>query len=247
MKKSIFAALLCLALAAGLCACGGTSAPAEEEAAEEATAEAVVEEATEEETEESGEPSEAETAGDGHDADAIAEIDGTTITISNEWTGEDAENDVMTKTAVMTNYLFEYVQQCGPMELCVNGIELSDITFKDEDTADLAGVSVGSEAGLVALHITAENTSEDDVSFYPDQSYLITDTKEQLDCAVFLSDSVGGDFFGQVKKEGYVYFFCRNTMAEDLSHLQWRIDPPTDENFDDLGEPITIEFDLVEK
>lgn len=240
MKKRTAALLLALILAFGLAACGGAPAeePAEEETAAEETAEA--EEPAEETSAE-------EVSEDGHDADAIAEVDGNTITVSNEWTGDDVDDKNKTRTAYMTNYLFDWSGTSGPMEMHIKGIEVSDIVFKDEATAGLAGVSTGSEAALIALYVTTENTSDEDLSFLVTQSVMITDTKEQVECAGFVSDDVGGDFYGNVKKEGYIYFFCKSSKAADLGHLTLRIDPPFDAELNDVGDPVAVEIDLVEK
>lgn len=237
MKKRALALLLALVLAFGLAACGSAPAPApaEEETAAEETAEA--EEPAEEASAE-------EVSEDGHDADAIAEVDGNTITVSNEWRGDDVDDNNKTRTAYMTNYLFDWSGTSGPMEMHIKGIEVSDIVFKDEASAGLAGVSAGSEAALIALYVTTENTGDEDMSFYPDQSTLVTDTKEQVECAIFISDDVGGDFYGNVKKEGYIYFFCKSSKAADLGHLTLRIDPPFDAEFNDVGDPVVIDFEL---
>lgn len=245
MKKRTLALLLAMILAFGLAACGSTAPTESAEDTEGAVAEETEE--TEEAAEET-DPAE-DDAADAEEAESSGEptatIEGNTITIQSEGRGKDADNDSFTRTSVMENYSFDYAAESGPIVVHVTGIEMSNITFKDEAEAGLAGVSVGNEAGMVCLEISVENTSDQDIDFYPDQSVIVTNTKEQIDSAVFVSDDLGGTYLGQVRKEGYIYFFCSRSLAEELTHLQWRIDAPYDADGEDVGEDMAVEFEVI--
>lgn len=86
-----------------------------------------------------------------------------------------------------------------------------------------------------------ENKTEENLSIYPDQSIITTNTKEQKEANIFISDDVGGDFLGQVIKEGNVIFLL-DSKAEDLKSAKLIINAPVNEDFDTLGEK--IEFDI---
>ena len=96
------------------------------------------------------------------------------------------------------------------------------------------------EAAVVVVHFDVENTSDDTISFYPDQSVMTTNTKEQVSASVFLSDSVGGDFIGNVKKSGNVIFILKNSSADDLANVTIHINAPHNDSFDSVGDPVEI-------
>ena len=48
---------------------------------------------------------------------------------------------------------------------------------------------------------------------------------------------------GQVVKNGQIYFFF-SAPADEVNHIQWRIDSPFDTNYENIGEALTVEFDF---
>jgi len=119
------------------------------------------------------------------------------------------------------------------------------MTANTDDNASLLDVEKGAEFALFAIDIDVENTSDEDISFYPDQSTIIISTKEQIEANMWFSEDVGGDFYGQVKKSGQVYFVIPNSVGEDINHIQWRIDAPFNSDFDNLTDNIIIELELI--
>lgn len=236
MKSKFFFLLLGVILTLALTACGSTSAPTETPAAEPAAAEEpAAEPAPAEEA-----PAEPVPAGT-----ASVSIDGNTVTITGTEGGETETSNGITKTPVVKCSNVGYTVQAGPMTLTVNKFMTASVRIDDENTAAVAGVPAGQEVSMVVMDMTAENTSGDTITFYPDQGTIVTDTKEQTTAALFVGDDVGGDFYGQVVKSGQVFWFLPNSKAEDIHHVQLRIDSPHDENYDHFGDTILVEFELI--
>ncbi|GAA0103270.1 hypothetical protein UT300012_39870 [Paraclostridium bifermentans] len=103
----------------------------------------------------------------------------------------------------------------------------------------------GDEVVAIVFKAEVENTNDKDVSFYIDQSKLITNTKQQVEPNMILSDYVGGDLLGKVKKEGNIIYILKNDKAKDLKTLELRIDAPVDANtFESLGDNVKLNLNV---
>lgn len=224
--------LLALALLFAFAACGAPEeAPAETETTEAA------------ETTETEEPAAEEEQTEPEPAAGEVSIDGNVITVSDDGTGEDVDKEGMVKKPVITAHDIEYMAESGPIQITVHSVQLANLTATTDDVASLLGIEKDVPGAVFSIKLTVENTSADDVGIYPDQSVIVTDTKEQVNSNIILNDQVGGDFLGQVIKDGQIYFICKNP-ADDIHHIQWRIDAAHDSNYYSLGEGIIIEFEL---
>lgn len=229
MKKGLLLLLIGI-LAFCLCACGASPAEEPVEEAAEETTEEVAEETTEEVVEET--------------AEDLVVIDGNTITLRDDGSADASTQNGMEKTPLITAHDINAEYQAGPIAVTIDKAQLSNIKISDQSTADLMGVPKDEPVGLFVLDVAVENTSEDDMGFYPNQSVIITSTKEQIDSDMLFSDSIGGDFFGQVVKSGQIYFFLSGP-ADDITHIQWRVSAPHDANFASVGDDLIVEFEFI--
>lgn len=134
------------------------------------------------------------------------------------------------------NDLFE----SGPIKLTITDIQISKVNpspnyksmFNDKD-----------EVTSVVLAVEVENTSDETISFFPDQGTVVTNTKEQKVAEVFLSDEVGGDFIGQVKKKGNIIFIL-DSNAEEINNVKFVLGNASNANFESVGEEITVTYDI---
>lgn len=65
-----------------------------------------------------------------------------------------------------------------------------------------------------------------------------------MDSDGFLSEYIDGEMLGKVKNSGNMIYILKNSKAEDLTTLTLHVDAPTDENFETIGDPVTIDFNL---
>lgn len=135
-------------------------------------------------------------------------------------------------------------KESGPFKIKVNYI--AALTLEPEkQLKSLVEVNENGLANLIAVHVTVENTSDDTLSIYPDQSVLIAN-KKQLNANFFLSASVGGDFYGNVEKEGLV-FFEYDGEIKDVEDIKMIINAPHGESFDSIGDDIEFKLTFEDK
>lgn len=91
----------------------------------------------------------------------------------------------------------------------------------------------------ITLAFKSENKSDATNSIYLNQGTITTNTKEQKEADLFLSDDVGGDYIGNIEKNGQVYFIL-DSPAEEITSITFTADAPHDENFSTLGEKVTF-------
>lgn len=130
------------------------------------------------------------------------------------------------------------VVKSGPMNLTINAIQIGNLEVAEDfrDTFD------GKEKiTAITVEMKVENTSEDTISFYPDQATLTTNTGNQVEADLSFSDNVGGDFYGKVNKEGNVVFFV-DSPAEEIKNIKLIIDGAVNENLDSLSDQLKIEL-----
>lgn len=149
------------------------------------------------------------------------------------------------KTPIFTNKNLSTTGEVGGVKYNYKAIQVSKLKFYTKEAADLFEFEKDKELTCVAFDIEVENTTDKDVNFYPNMAKIITSSKEQVEPNMLLSDDVGGEFLGKVKKDGTIIYILSNTKADDLKTLELRIDAPMETtNYDPLGENIKLNFEV---
>lgn len=143
---------------------------------------------------------------------------------------------VIKKAAINLNETHE----SGPFRVRLNNITINELT-PTKDFVEYFGTS--DTFTMILVNLTVENTSDETNSIYPEQSSLVTNTKEQLVCDGSLSEAIGGEYIGKVIKEGSILFYT-TTKPEEINSVKLVIDAPHDENLDPIGDKIVIEHQL---
>ncbi|MDY0395491.1 hypothetical protein RWE15_14980 [Virgibacillus halophilus] len=99
--------------------------------------------------------------------------------------------------------------ESGAIKFNVYAIQVGDLEIAKDYQDSFDGKE---KATAITMKVKSENTSDETMGFYPDQATLTTDAGDQVDADMFLSDDIGGDFIGKVKKEGNIIFFSRYTF-----------------------------------
>ncbi|MEK4924147.1 hypothetical protein MKX78_19760 [Cytobacillus sp. FSL R5-0569] len=157
---------------------------------------------------------------------------------------DDVQEDADTKvTNTFTNKELDISGTSGPLNYEISAIQLKEIEIKSESAATMFEKSVGDTVQAITIEMSGENTSEEDMSFYLGQATIITDTKEQLEPDMFLSEHIDGEYLGQVQHEGHNVYILNKSNVSDIKSIEVRIGAPVDSNFDAKGEDVveTIE------
>lgn len=128
-------------------------------------------------------------------------------------------------------------QQSGPFTVTVEEVQKAQL----QPVADYVDMMGGEDLAVISIKLSVENTNEDTNMIYPDQGTIVTDTKQQVDADMFLSESVGGDFLGEVVKSGTI-FFVFDGNAEDVKSFQYVVGSGSDSDFNNFGEDLTFDF-----
>lgn len=221
--------LLLLGLASTfiLAACDDTETETETAVKTDDTTEEVVDEETTEETEDE-EPSE--------DIEEVVESD---EDLPEQQVGDVIEDDGMTRTVIATSYGINEDLESGPFTVSLRNSQISHLEITDEDTADYFG---GDDLVMVSMQLDVQNDSTDTNTIYPDQGTIVTNTGNQIDADIWMSDSVGGDFLGEVTKSGDVFFFFEGD-PEEISNVRYIIGSGHDEDFNSFGDDIEFSVD----
>ncbi len=155
--------------------------------------------------------------------------------------GDVIKNDMGEFTVLKKNKEVNENKASGPIEISITGIQLAKLKVA-KDMKELFDNK--EELGVITVGMTVENTDDSDVSIYPDQAVLTTDSGVQVDADVLLSDDVGGDFHGEVTKEGEVIFLL-DLPVDEIKDIKLIINPAHDEEFesyeeDDLQIPLSF-------
>ncbi|WP_214820642.1 MULTISPECIES: DUF4352 domain-containing protein [unclassified Exiguobacterium] len=142
------------------------------------------------------------------------------------------EDEIGVRQIYMRNSDLGIEEKIGPIIFQINKVQ----TMRLQVASDFRSVfDDKKEVTLVSFSVVAENTSDETVTFYPDQARLVTNTGEQVDAAFLLSDDVGGEFLGKVRKEGGVHFQVESMPAE-LTEVRFVVEGPYNDQFNTIAE-----------
>lgn len=159
-------------------------------------------------------------------------------------TGEIVEENGMKKVPVMTDKKLNMTGKTGPIKYSIDGIQISKFTATTDEMADTLEIDKNKEITLVALNVSAENTSDKTVNFYLGQAKITTDTKEQADPDVMLGENLEGEFLGKVKHNGTNIYLLKNSKADKINKIKLFVDAPSDENYESVGNKVELELKL---
>lgn len=139
----------------------------------------------------------------------------------------------------MENLNFEQIS--GPIRAKITGIQIGKIKTNESSKKLFNNKD---EVNFVVITMEVENTTGDTVGVYPDQGTLVTNTKEQVDANMFLSNgNLGGEYIGNVIKKGNVVFVVDSNLDE-INNIKFTFDGPHDSSFERLGENITFDLNI---
>ena len=142
------------------------------------------------------------------------------------------EDEIGVSQIYMKNRNLGIEEKIGPIIFQIDKVQTlrlqvsSDFRFMFDDKKEVT---------IVSFNVIVENTSDDTVSFHPNQARLVTNTGEQVDADMIISEDVGGEFLGKVKKEGGVLFHV-DSMPAELTEVRFVVEGPYNDQFNKIAE-----------
>lgn len=155
---------------------------------------------------------------------------------------EVVDTDEMYKEPTYTKFDLGITGNSGAVNYSLDAIQVSKVIPKDDLTAMMFDVDAGTEVALVAIDYTVENTVDENMNFYIDQSKLTTNTKEQVDNSWGIGETTDGEFLGAVKQNGTLMFVLKNSNAEDVEKVTLYIDGTSNGEYETVGEDVVVEI-----
>lgn len=142
------------------------------------------------------------------------------------------EDEIGISQIYMKNRNLGIEEKIGPIIFQIDKVQTlrlqvsSDFRFMFDDKKEVT---------IVSFNVIVENTSDDTVSFHPNQARLVTNTGEQADADIIISEDVGGEFLGKVRKEGGVLFHV-DSMPAELTEVRFVVEGPYNDQFNTIAE-----------
>ncbi|MCY8975656.1 hypothetical protein [Bacillus atrophaeus] len=104
-------------------------------------------------------------------------------------------------------------------------------TFKIDQVSVVKQQMESGAEGAIGVHFIIDNESVKDISTFPNQGTLLTNTKEQIDASLSLSEDIGGEIMSGAKKEGYVLYPVKKLSGpNDIKSVRIKWDYWPDKN-----------------
>lgn len=142
------------------------------------------------------------------------------------------QDEVGTSQIYMKNRNVGIEDEIGPIIFKIDKVQTlrlqvsSDYRFLFDDKEEVT---------IVSFNVIVENKSDETVNFSPNQARLVTNTGEQVDADIIISEDVGGEFLGKVKKEGGILFHV-DSMPDELTEVRFVVEGPYDDQFNTIAE-----------
>lgn len=156
--------------------------------------------------------------------------------------GEIVDEGGIRKEPIVTDKELNITGETGPIKYSLNALQLSKLTATTDEMAEILEIEKDKECAVLVIDISAENTSAETINFYLGMATATTNTKEQVESDGFLEEYMDGEFLGQVIHSGTLVYILENSKAEDITNVKLYVDAPTDENYDEVGEPLELEL-----
>lgn len=153
--------------------------------------------------------------------------------------GDSIENDGGTFTLIKRQDDIEQVTS-GPVLLTIEQVN----AITGELKAETAQLMETDTLEYLQVDVTVENSSEEEITFYVGQAIMTTNTGEQLEADIFLSDYIDSEITAKTSATGTYYYVLENSTAEEITAVRLNWSPPHDEKLHELGEKIEINVEF---
>lgn len=131
----------------------------------------------------------------------------------------------------------------GPFKVKITGVSAGTMTPKTEEMKSF--LQDKEDTQVIILFATVENTEDKKANLYLNQSLITTDTQEQLEPDLLLSEG-SGEFLSAVKQDMTMVYYPQ-TDVEKTKEIVLHVEAPSDENFEAIGDELNITITFNDK
>ena len=131
----------------------------------------------------------------------------------------------------------------GPFKVKITGVSAGTMTPKTEEMKSFLQDKENTQ--VIILFATVENTEDKKANLYLNQSLITTDTQEQLEPDLLLSEG-SGEFLSAVKQDMTMVYYPK-TDVERTKEIVLHVEAPSDENFETIGDELNITITFNDK
>ncbi|MCE7794791.1 DUF4352 domain-containing protein [Salipaludibacillus sp. CUR1] len=132
--------------------------------------------------------------------------------------------------------------ETGPIHLEVDQVT----TASGEPDDEVQEATDQDHLNYVQVDLKVENNGDEEILFYSGQATLTTNTGEQLEPDLWLSDHIEGDMEAGTSNSGSFFYILENSDAEEIESIQlsWNAPLDVEEDWEEEGEDIEVEVIL---
>ena len=162
---------------------------------------------------------------------------GTTQT-SAENSGDVVEKDGVRKKVVYTDDSPGISDGTGSMRYSIDSVQLADVITTTDNASRLLDLEKNTDAVMVTIGFSCENTGTYDNNVYISQAEIETDAGDKATPKSLYGDYMDGHFGPDEAKKGSNVYIIKGTKSADIKSIKFHIDAPADSDFQDCGEPV---------
>lgn len=131
----------------------------------------------------------------------------------------------------------------GPFKVKITGVSAGIMTPKSEEMKSFLQDKENTQ--VIILYASVENTEDKKSNLYLNQSLITTDTQEQLEPDLLLSEG-SGEFLSAVKQDLTMVYYPQIDV-EKTKEIVLHVEAPSDENFETIGDELNITITFNDK
>ncbi len=147
---------------------------------------------------------------------------------------------VGTPKTVLEDYPIQIEKESGPLKMTLEKLDLIEV----EQAKD--GILGEGETTIARIKYSIENKSTDRLNFFVTDGSVQINQEDIIPLGeedMLFNPFQPSTFFENVVYEDYIFIVIKQS-PEDISNLKISIEPPTDSNYNTVGDPLEFDFDI---
>lgn len=155
----------------------------------------------------------------------------------------DVGDEYMTEHGVFTveQYKVDAAEEAiDPIHMTVSPLLTASVDVH-EDFAEIVG---SDEIDIVQVTLRVENTSDEVITFDMSEATMVTNTGEEIEKDLYLSDFVADTIYPDMYFHGSFIYMLEESLAEDVESVILTWDAPMNEAGEEMSDEIELEIEF---